>query len=313
MPAVGIPDSHSATLRRYHQLLWSKPLPSGAMFTLDAKLHHKSDLGEFWLSSDAIVHTYLRWTRPARLAGVISQIPPEETAAFYDLACTVGAYIVFPVQVQVDGRWHGSINQRRGIHHRIRDRFDLTLECIRRHYGGEVSPLAEVLATYRDFFALFEDFSGYVDYFLLNDLVVEHSAAVRFLAAFDDSLPVIRCQRTAWPNTASTCCGPCTSSGHATNASRATPPSSAEPHWRNHHRRLASGLPGGAGQRALLRPEPAGQNQRGPRWLRRGRSRSRRTCPVRWTREAMPGSDLRTSRTAMPATRSQCGQVPAGR
>jgi hypothetical protein len=81
-------------------------------------------------------------------------------------------------------RWRGSINQRRGIHHRIPDRFDLTLECIRRHYAGASSPLAELLATYRDFSALFGDFRGYVDYFLLNGLVVEHCAAVRFLAAF---------------------------------------------------------------------------------------------------------------------------------
>jgi hypothetical protein len=29
------PDTHSRTLRRYHQLLWSKPLPSGAPFELD--------------------------------------------------------------------------------------------------------------------------------------------------------------------------------------------------------------------------------------------------------------------------------------
>jgi hypothetical protein len=120
------------------------------------------------------------------LSASLTRSRPEETAAFYDLACTIGAHIVFPVPIQVDGRWRGSINQRRGIHHRIRDRFDLTLECIRRHYAGEISPLADVLATYRDFFALFEDFSGYVDYFLLNDLVAEHSAAVRFLAAFDD-------------------------------------------------------------------------------------------------------------------------------
>ena len=25
------PDSHSLTLRRYHRLLWSKPLPNGGM------------------------------------------------------------------------------------------------------------------------------------------------------------------------------------------------------------------------------------------------------------------------------------------
>jgi hypothetical protein len=180
------PDNYSATLRRYHQLLWSKPLPIGATFELDAKLHHKSDLGEFWLASDGIVHTYTRWLQPARLVEVIRQVPPEETTAFYDLACTVGAYLVFPVQVRVDGRWRQSINQRRGTHHQIRDRFDLTLECLRRHYAGLTSPLGDVLALYADFFGLFGDFSGYVDHFLLNDLVTPDSASVRFLKEFDD-------------------------------------------------------------------------------------------------------------------------------
>ena len=51
------PDAFSATLRRYHQLLWSRHLPGGAMFDLDtttsgAYLHHRSDLGEFFLASD---------------------------------------------------------------------------------------------------------------------------------------------------------------------------------------------------------------------------------------------------------------------
>jgi hypothetical protein len=180
------PDSHSATLRRYHQLLWSKSLPTGATFELDAKLHHKSDLGEFWLASDTIVHTYTRWVRPARLTNVLQEIPPEETTAFYDLACTVGAYLVFPPQVRVDGKWQRSINQRRGTHHQIRDRFDLTLECIRLHYLGATSPLSEALSTYADFFGLFRDFSGYVDYFLLNDLVADGSTSVRFFKDFDD-------------------------------------------------------------------------------------------------------------------------------
>ena len=98
------PDSHSKTLRRYHQLLWSKPLPSGAVFDLDAKLHHKSALGEFWLASDSVAHTYSNWGQPAHLVEVIAQIPPAEVTAFYDLACTVGAYLVFPAQVHVDGQ-----------------------------------------------------------------------------------------------------------------------------------------------------------------------------------------------------------------
>jgi hypothetical protein len=72
------PDSHSKTLRRYHQLLWSKPLPNGAPFDLDRRLRHQSALGDYWLSSDAIIHTYARWVRPTRLVNVIGQVPCQE-------------------------------------------------------------------------------------------------------------------------------------------------------------------------------------------------------------------------------------------
>ena len=68
----------------------------------------------------------------------------------------------------------------------IADRFDLTLECIRLHYLGETSPLAEVLIRYGEFFALFDDFNGYTDFFLLQDLVSDDSPAVKFLIPFAD-------------------------------------------------------------------------------------------------------------------------------
>lgn len=180
------PDSHSPTLRRYHQLLWSKPLPSGAMFDLDDRLHHQSSLGEFWLSSDSITHTYSYWAGPAQLLDVLARTPSDEVTAAYDLGCTVGAFIVFPLQAHAEGKWHWSINQARGTSARIRDRFDLTLECIRRHYQGQDHPLAENLRWYNDFFDLFGDFTGYVDFFLLNDLVSDDGRSVCFLAAFDD-------------------------------------------------------------------------------------------------------------------------------
>ena len=39
------PDSYSPTLRKYHQILWSKPLPNGKEFLLDLDtpklLHHE--------------------------------------------------------------------------------------------------------------------------------------------------------------------------------------------------------------------------------------------------------------------------------
>jgi hypothetical protein len=66
---------------------------------------------------------------------------------------------------------------------------DLTLESIRRHYRGAWSPLADVLARYRDFFAAFEDFRGYVDFWLLQDMVTNDCSAVRFLAPFDEFKP----------------------------------------------------------------------------------------------------------------------------
>jgi len=79
-----------------------------------------------------------------------------------------------------------TINQARGCLKKISDRFDLTLECIRRHYARQSSPLGETLARYNDSFALFEDFSGYADFFLLHDLVTDDRAAVTFFMPFDD-------------------------------------------------------------------------------------------------------------------------------
>lgn len=54
------PDSHSSTLRRYHQLLWSKPLPDGRPFELIAGrarspyLVYEADGSRFVLGSDTI-------------------------------------------------------------------------------------------------------------------------------------------------------------------------------------------------------------------------------------------------------------------
>ena len=57
------PDVFSLTLKKYHKILWSKPLPNDKLFNLqDNKagryLYHKSELGEFILGSDAISHSY---------------------------------------------------------------------------------------------------------------------------------------------------------------------------------------------------------------------------------------------------------------
>lgn len=180
------PDAHSPTLRRYHRILWSKPLPNGNQFRLTEKgsyLHPCSPLEKFVLSSDSIIQTFLRWDS---LKHTTSQLPVEENEAFFTIACTVGATIVFPAY-QVDGKW--TINQARGCNRSISDRFDLTLECIRRHYLGQPSPLSDCLARYGDFFDLFNDFRGYVDFFLLRDLVTDDYQIVKFFMPFNDFKP----------------------------------------------------------------------------------------------------------------------------
>ena len=91
--------------------------------------------------------------------------------------------MVFPAH-RVDGKM--TINGARAWHPRIKDRFDLTVECIRRHYLGEPSPLSDVLARYADFFGLFGDFAGYVDFFHLQDLVNEAASTVKFFTPFED-------------------------------------------------------------------------------------------------------------------------------
>jgi hypothetical protein len=179
------PDALSPTLRRYHQLLWSKPLPSGAPFELDVTtprpyLHHRSELGEFFLSSDSVIPSF---SRARELKHIIDQIPEEKREAFQRIGYTIGGMMVFPAN-RVDGKM--TINGARGFHGSIRDRFDLTLECIRRHYVGEPSPLSATLARYADFFGLFGDFAGYVDFFHLQDLVNEVDLTVKFSMPFED-------------------------------------------------------------------------------------------------------------------------------
>jgi hypothetical protein len=182
------PDSHSPTLRKYHKHLWSRPLPSGVPFELcdttpGIYLHHRSGLGEFQLSSDAVIATF---TRYEATAWIIEQIPQADSDEFYRLGYTMGGMMVFPGN-RVDGK--RTINQERGCNRKISDRMDLTLECVRRYYRHEDSPLAATFGRYAGFFALFEDFQGYVDFFLLQDLVSSDYKAVRFFMPFNDFNP----------------------------------------------------------------------------------------------------------------------------
>tara|TARA_B100001113_G_C20975840_1_gene563876 strand:- start:260 stop:754 length:495 start_codon:yes stop_codon:yes gene_type:complete len=120
---------------------------------------------------------------------IISRLSKEEVTTFYSLASTIGAYIIFPAN-RIKNKM--TINGARGLNRQIKDRFDLTLLCIKKFYEQKDSPLDEVLKRYGNFFNLFKNFKGYVSFFLLNDLVNE-DFSIRFFLPFknfeDNPLP----------------------------------------------------------------------------------------------------------------------------
>lgn len=184
------PDTASLTLKRYHKFLWSKFLPSGEPFVLKdsnkgtyLSVNVKDEVIN--LTSDSIANSYGGRKNPPE---VIKEFPVNIIQSFRDLNSTIGAFILFPGN-QILGK--RTINQERGINNLIEDRFDLTLECIRRAYRGEDSPIYETLMRYEFFFEMFQDFQKYVDFFLLNDLVTsDYSQVIYFnreIEPFKDS------------------------------------------------------------------------------------------------------------------------------
>lgn len=171
-PRGGDPDRYCHLLRKYHQVLWGRALPDGRQISLvdrypDGYLELQGDGLSLKLTSDSVIPTYKLWKR-AKAKGIREGIDPQRLDQFESLAGTIGGITLFP------GYKVGSantINMQRGSNSLVGDRMDLTLECIRLHYLGAPSPLAQTLDLYPEFFALFRDFEGYVEHFLFQDLV----------------------------------------------------------------------------------------------------------------------------------------------
>jgi hypothetical protein len=65
---------------------------------------------------------------------IVGQFPEEENEAFRTIGYTIGAMMLWPSR-SANGLL--SINGARGLNAKIKDRMDLTLECIRRFYLAE--------------------------------------------------------------------------------------------------------------------------------------------------------------------------------
>lgn len=136
------------------------------------------------VSSDSITHSY----QNRESIKHITEHLVDEVQNFRNLGYTIGGSIIFP-RKRIDGKM--TINGARGFSSKIADRFDLTLECIRLHYSGKPNPLDGTLNTNSHFFNLFGSFRGYVDFFLISDLVTPDYKKVKFFtlnsSSFDSS------------------------------------------------------------------------------------------------------------------------------
>ena len=95
-----------------------------------------------------IEHTYRKFKS---LKKIINEVGVNEIKSFSEKCGTIGGYIIFPSngsnnQMTINGSAQAVI---------IRLKIGVYLECIRRFYLNQNSPLTKTLERYSDFFNLF--------------------------------------------------------------------------------------------------------------------------------------------------------------
>ena len=170
-------DQNSMTMRRYHRILWSKELPNGEVLELRNEKNKYLCWRDFSFGSDSMTTSFrYKDKKGIELKKEVAARVPDYGVYIEDYlkrASTIGGYIIFPTH-------QNNMNGMRGMNIYIKDRWDLTMECIRRFYNDEKSPLSDTLERDRQFFALFNDFKGFVDFFYLQDCVSEDYSRVVF-------------------------------------------------------------------------------------------------------------------------------------
>ena len=183
---VSDPDSQSKTLNEYHKFLWSKKLPNGKNWDLVSKRgkgfyfewNDGSKLQHY--SSDSLLNSFRWYSMKPVLEQVKNHVENDLKQDYHKWLedyvrklYTMGGMIIFPAR-------QGGINTIRAFTN-VKDRVDLTFECIRRFYINETSPMTKCLTKDKSFFDLFTNFKGYVDFFLLQDLVSDDYQHVKCL------------------------------------------------------------------------------------------------------------------------------------
>ena len=170
------PDKDSPTLRHYHQRLWSgrkagltgttalrlTPSGVGLVDTALGRTFFGLQNGLYLTSDRAIPKWRRRRATQYLLQDADLNVRVLDARPVFEY---IGAIMMFPGQKIGTQQ---TINGAKGFHPKIADRLDLTVECIRLAYAGVLdhkrNRLGPVLERYWEFFALFDGFSGYVDF-----------------------------------------------------------------------------------------------------------------------------------------------------
>lgn len=176
------PDATSEELKSAHKFLWTKKLPSGEKFSLyegvaenwDNKpyLVLETSNVKYKLTSDTMINSFIGWKKFSEIDKFLSE---REKQSFLREIYTIGNFILFPGN-QINK--NATINIER--YQVYLDRFDFTLDAIRKFYFNENSELYDCLNRYKMYFDLFVDFKGFCEFFFLQDFVANDYSSVMF-------------------------------------------------------------------------------------------------------------------------------------
>jgi len=123
-----------------------------------------------------------------------SSLDKKEHKKYLKLMNTIGGKIIFPKHKKIGIQ---TINTMRGLNSKIKDRFDLTLECIRLYYQNKENPLKDILVENSEFFDKFKDkngengFENYIEFFFLDECLVDNNGNIKFFIEekFENPIP----------------------------------------------------------------------------------------------------------------------------
>lgn len=176
------PDKYNDELGKAHCILWSSKNKLGELgHSKYNRLSTTINGIEFIFTPDSITNSYYKNKTVSSFDDEVQQLIEE----YKRKENTIGSSIIFPIRI--DGQsiiW--TMNRARGLSKKVHDRFDYSLECIKRYYDkNEDNPLLKAVEKSSKFFDTFDSFKEYVDFFFLNDLVDENYNVISFTDTID--------------------------------------------------------------------------------------------------------------------------------